>query len=148
MIDLLAKQNPEIARLGAKDVLPDRLIAEKCQRISHELPGAFQLTTDSGNEDERARRQGRKDADCARLSSEMRPPAGALRRSSLLFFHPRFSILNSQSSPEDPSSPRFALPASARSDKLQRMQPPIHPTTPELGEQMFAFNYEHSSNSR
>jgi hypothetical protein len=116
------------------------LIAEKRQRIGHELPGAFQLTTDCGNEDERAWRQGRKDADCARLSSEMRQPAGALRRSSLLCFHPRFSILNSQSSPRKPSPPRFALPASTRSDILRRMQPPIsnHPNS-ELGE-TFPFN--------
>ena len=78
MIDLLAQQNPEIARLGAKDVLPDWLIAEKRQRIGHELPRAFQLTTDCGNEDERAWRQGREDVTgCARLSSRTGRSAGA-----------------------------------------------------------------------
>src|SRR2546423_3542906 len=83
LIDLLAEQDPEIACLGAKDVLPDRLIAEKRQRIGYELPGAFQLTTDCGNEDERAWRQGREDVTgCARLSSRIEQPAGSLRQSS------------------------------------------------------------------
>jgi hypothetical protein len=78
LIDLLAKQDPEITRFGAKDILPDWLIAEKRQRIGHELPGSFQLTANCGNEDERAWRQGRKDVTgCARLSSRTGPPAGA-----------------------------------------------------------------------
>ena len=127
MIDLLAQQNPEIARLGAKDVLPDWLIAEKRQRIGHELPRAFQLTTDCGNEDERAWRQGRKDADCARLSNRIRQPASgtaALRAGT------RRSAQGEVRLPQ-----RFALPASIRSDILRRMQPPIpaHPNS-ELDE--------------
>jgi len=51
LINLLAKQNTEIASFGAKDVLPHWLIAEKSQRVGHELSGALQLTTDCGNED-------------------------------------------------------------------------------------------------
>jgi hypothetical protein len=94
LINLLAKQNTQIASFGPKDVLPHWLIAEKSQRIGDELPGAFQLTTDCGNEDERAWRQGRKDvSDCARLSSWI-GQSPALRRSSLLYLHPRSSILD------------------------------------------------------
>src|SRR5205814_8981912 len=100
LINLLAQQDPEITRLGAKDVLPSRLIAKKSQRIGHELPGAFQLATDCGNEDELTRRQGTKEVSgCVRFSSRIgRPPAAA---SSVLttLFSPgdfRFSIPNSR----------------------------------------------------
>ncbi|HZE58128.1 MAG TPA: hypothetical protein VE031_09770 [Chthoniobacterales bacterium] len=88
LINLLAQQDPEITRLGAKDVLPNRLIAEKSQRIGHELPGAFQLATDCGNEDERSRRQGTKEVSgCVRLSSRIGRSPPPLRRSSLLYFY-------------------------------------------------------------
>src|SRR5438045_2528104 len=100
LINLLAQQDPEITRLGAKDVLPNRLIAEKSQRIGHELPGAFQLATDCGNEDERSRRQGTKEVSgCVRLSSRIGRPAAAASSILTALFSPRdfrFSIPNSR----------------------------------------------------
>jgi len=51
LIDLLTQQSAEIAAFGSKDVLPDRLVSEKRQRICHQLPGTMKLTTDGRNED-------------------------------------------------------------------------------------------------
>jgi hypothetical protein len=51
LIDLLAQQVAQISAFRAEDVLPDRLIPKKSQRISNKLPGASQLTTDCRNED-------------------------------------------------------------------------------------------------
>lgn len=49
LIDLLPKEAAQVAAFGAEDVLPDRLITEKGQRVSHQLPGAAQFSTDGGN---------------------------------------------------------------------------------------------------
>src|SRR5260370_40421947 len=51
LINLLTQQSAKIAAFGSKDVLPDRLVSEKRQRICHQMPGTMKLTTDGRNED-------------------------------------------------------------------------------------------------
>src|SRR6478609_1940933 len=40
LIDLLSEHSAQIARLGAEDVLPDRLVTKEGERIRGELPAA------------------------------------------------------------------------------------------------------------
>jgi hypothetical protein len=58
LIDLLAQHGAEVAGFGAEDVLPDRLVTEKRERVRGELAAAPELTADRGNEDERKRGHG------------------------------------------------------------------------------------------
>ena len=51
LIDLFTEHSAQIAALGAENVLPDWLVAEKGQSIYNQLPGAMKLTTDGGNKD-------------------------------------------------------------------------------------------------
>src|SRR5688572_29252592 len=59
LIDLLPEHRAEIARFGAENVLPDRLVTEVSQRVRGELPAAPQFLADGGNENERERSHGR-----------------------------------------------------------------------------------------
>ena len=40
VIDLLAQESTQVSAFRAENLLPGRLITEKSQRISHQLPGA------------------------------------------------------------------------------------------------------------
>lgn len=51
LIDLLTQHLAQVASLRPKDVLPNRLVTQKGQGISDELPGAPQLLANRGNED-------------------------------------------------------------------------------------------------
>jgi hypothetical protein len=55
LIDLRAKHLAQIAALGPENVLPDRLVPEKGERVSDQLPGATQFPAYSRNENRRTR---------------------------------------------------------------------------------------------
>src|SRR5688572_3149449 len=59
LVDLLPEHRAEIARFGAENVLPDRLVTEIGQGVGRKLPAASQFLADGGNENERERSHGR-----------------------------------------------------------------------------------------
>jgi hypothetical protein len=56
LIDLLAQYFPQVATFRLEDVLPDRFVTEKHQRVSHELARASQLGRNCRNENRWTRR--------------------------------------------------------------------------------------------
>ena len=46
----------QVAAFCSKDVLPDRLVTEKCQRVCHQLPGASKFSANRRDENERSGR--------------------------------------------------------------------------------------------
>jgi hypothetical protein len=55
LIDLFAQHLAQIAFFRAKNILPDRFVAEESQRVRNELPGGSQLPANGGNENKRMR---------------------------------------------------------------------------------------------
>jgi hypothetical protein len=58
LVDLLAQHPAQIARLGAENILPNRLITEKAQGISGELAAAAKFAANGRNKNERKRSHG------------------------------------------------------------------------------------------
>src|SRR3954449_1875494 len=59
LVDLLAQHPAQIARLGAENILPDRLITEKAQGVGGELAATAKLAADGRDKNERKRSHGR-----------------------------------------------------------------------------------------
>jgi hypothetical protein len=49
LIDLLAQHRAQVASFRSEDVLPDRFVTQKGQRIGDKLPRAAELSTNRGN---------------------------------------------------------------------------------------------------
>src|ERR1051326_3727759 len=53
-VDAAAEHAAQVAFFSSKDVLPLRLVAEKCQGVRDELPRGFQLFRNGRDKDDRA----------------------------------------------------------------------------------------------